>query len=760
MFGTVMMSNPTPNSQHVIETIPSTANGNNNINNAQQKGTIETISNKIAKSMNSGEYVSDCDQMSERGGYKSINQQHYSSNPRPNKTSHYQLDGNSLAFDQQPMTAPTIPKVNEQSLKALTMSVNENSTKYSKSSSNNNDSTANKLRNQQSHQYQHHSSARQASDRSVNFNNDTKNGSDENAYSKIRTEKNHNRSHKSRESKQHRHETNRDSKKNNLKHPADDEETDASKIQVQILPQDENWGENTTAFTADFSDFNDDMTEDGRESHFDFKGGRMRDNPHNFDADNIDMQAKQNIRCISRLKFYCSSYFGFICSMIIGFGAFITPILFIILPRLNIWEVEQCGLECEGLLVGIAFKLFILLIGVWALFVRRPRAAQLPRVYELRTLLIILLCLMTFSYWLFYAVRIIDTRLTDYHEILQFTVSYVDVLLFIFIVSVFVLHLRQHQPEFVVKIVRSPDGEQFEYNLGKMSIQRAAIWLLEQYYKDFPVYNPWLENTHKKRNAQLLKIEQAANSKKSRRGKGGGGDNDDDARSIKSRMDTASMVGGNFSANDRFYEEYEYERRLRKRRARLLTTTEEAFTHVRRVQNEMPDENGMVPAVMDPFETAQAVFTSIARDLRRYLRVTRQQPYFTRESIVAHLANCISYDMSPKSFLQRYLKAESLIFSERALVSASTAQNRTLNGIGSHGVNYHLNLKTMDQSWILICDTPLYQNCEDNLMFVLKQNEVSLMCSFKRMPQFNLIEDILDPQRNKFVIKFNSETTV
>ena len=29
-----------------------------------------------------------------------------------------------------------------------------------------------------------------------------------------------------------------------------------------------------------------------------------------------------------------------------------------------------------------------------------------------------------------------------------------------------------------------------------MSIQEASIYLLEQYYKDFPVFNPWLENAH------------------------------------------------------------------------------------------------------------------------------------------------------------------------------------------------------------------------------------------------------------------------
>lgn len=245
--------------------------------------------------------------------------------------------------------------------------------------------------------------------------------------------------------------------------------------------------------------------------------------------------------------------------------------------------------------------MFILSIGTWVIFASKSRAAQLPRAYELSNLLVILICLITFSYWLFYTVRIIDTHNSNYHEILEFTVSYVDVQLFTFIICVFALRIRQQQSEFIVKMVRSPDGEQSQYNIGRMSIQRAAIWLLEQYYKDFAVYNPWLENSQKKRNIQLLNFERVANGKKSRREK----NCDDDARSIKSRLDTASLAGGNLNANDRFYEEYEFERRLRKRRARLLTTTEEAFTHIRRIQNEtcIPDENGLIPAQMDPFET-------------------------------------------------------------------------------------------------------------------------------------------------------------
>jgi len=160
---------------------------------------------------------------------------------------------------------------------------------------------------------------------------------------------------------------------------------------------------------------------------------------------------------------------------------------------------------------------------------------------------------------------------------------------------------------------------------------------------------------------------------------------------------------------------------------------------------------------LDPLEAAQAIFTSIARDLRRYLRTTRQQPFFTRDSILAHLANCISYDMSPRAFLQRYLNPEPLVFCEK---SCLRIEKHSIQSQSENAINYSLDLRTNDQAWILICDTPLYQGLEDNLMFVLKQDEVCLMCTFKKAPRIGLIEDVLDPMRNKFVLKLNSETTV
>lgn len=44
------------------------------------------------------------------------------------------------------------------------------------------------------------------------------------------------------------------------------------------------------------------------------------------------------------------------------------------------------------------------------------------------------------------------------------------------------------------------------------------------------------------------------------------------------------------SHNERFYEEHEYERRVRKRRGRLIISTEEAFAHIKRLQDEQGNQ--------------------------------------------------------------------------------------------------------------------------------------------------------------------------
>ena len=138
---------------------------------------------------------------------------------------------------------------------------------------------------------------------------------------------------------------------------------------------------------------------------------------------------------------------------------------------------------------------------------------------------------------------------------------------------------------------------------------------------------------------------------------------------------------------------------------------------------------------MDPQEAAQAVFPSLARALQKYLRVTRQQPRYTMEAILLHLANCISHDMSPKSFVAKY----------DAGANCAIWNDKDYRGT---------------QTWVLICDQLLSRAVEPGTLFQLKQGDVSLLCSVRRLPHFNLTEDVIDPKNNKFVLRLNSETSV
>lgn len=80
--------------------------------------------------------------------------------------------------------------------------------------------------------------------------------------------------------------------------------------------------------------------------------------------------------------------------------------------------------------------------------------------------------------------------------------------------------------------------------------------------------------------------------------------------------------------------------------SRLVVAVEEAFTHIRRVQEE--EQKKSPGDVMDPREAAQAIFPSMARALQKYLRTTRQQHCHSMESIQQHLAFCITHNMTPK----------------------------------------------------------------------------------------------------------------
>ena len=65
-------------------------------------------------------------------------------------------------------------------------------------------------------------------------------------------------------------------------------------------------------------------------------------------------------------------------------------------------------------------------------------------------------------------------------------------------------------------------------------------------------------------------------------------------------------------------------------------------------------KNWSISGSIDSYELAQSIFPNLARALQKYLRITRQQPRHTMESILAHLATCIKFECSPKAFLEKY----------------------------------------------------------------------------------------------------------
>ena len=148
----------------------------------------------------------------------------------------------------------------------------------------------------------------------------------------------------------------------------------------------------------------------------------------------------------------------------------------------------------------------------------------------------------------------------------------------------------------------------------------------------------------------------------------------------------------------------------------------------------------------------------MSRSLQKYLRITRQQPYFTRQSIISHLSACLSHDLSPKAFLERYIQIDAQPLATLLFPVLSSANDR------------------LEQSWTITCDEqPSVHEGEErkirsinrgiysNLTVVLKQQHaehIALICTFHAMPKVNLLEKVFDFKQNKFLLKLNSETSV
>ena len=338
-----------------------------------------------------------------------------------------------------------------------------------------------------------------------------------------------------------------------------------------MIPQDDNWGDNTTAITGNTSE----------------TGFSMED-MHKFSPPSAKDFAPG-------IGFNCVRFLGTAVAVVLSLFGFLSPVAMVVLPRLDLidWtrrpdgttmdaaadaDMKTCAPECEGLLISFAFKLLILMLGTLAVFFRQPKATM-PRIFVFRSVVLFLVFVLTFAFWLFYGVRIVQEKQTKYHGIVQFADSLVDGLLFIHYLALVLLEIRQLQPQFVVRVTRSPDGESRCYSLGMLSVQRAAVTVLEHYYRDFPAYNPYLDMVGRRPGKQSMTGFKVYDVD-------GSGNNQSMNQGRSRAMFAAAARRRDTSHNDRFYDEQEYERRVRKRKARLLVAAEEAFTHIKRMQDE------------------------------------------------------------------------------------------------------------------------------------------------------------------------------
>ncbi|XP_046651621.1 vang-like protein 2 [Daphnia pulicaria] len=506
-------------------------------------------------------------------------------------------------------------------------------------------------------------------------------------------------------------------------------------IEVQILPQDDGWGDNATALTGNTSVASGSMDDVSRLGGGDGgRGGGGDGGPNDPAWSSNAMGQFQSQGGHLGWNFKCQRYLGSITAAVLAVLAVMTPVAMVLLPRMQIVPLRseqlRCPAECEGLLITLTVKLVLLVLGSWAVF-WRPTRATMPRIFFLRTLVLLLVFVTTFAYCLFYGVRVVEQQdQLDYKAIVTFALSLVDALLFVHYAAVLLLEIRQMPPRYYLHVIRSPDGISRGYPIGAISIQRAAVWLLDKYYTEFPIYNPFLERLPPRRSRSKLAHSSSFKFYDLDAQNNHGSLNPGNARGVLSTTSSSTTARRNNSShNERFYEEHEYERRLKKRRARLVTSAEEAFTHIRRLQAEPG------PAVpMDPYEAAQAIFPSMARPLQKYLRITRQQPRHTVESILQHLAICLSHDLSARAFVEKFLAASPVMQNDKE--------------------------KCPIQTWSLVCDVLLSRGIEDGTVFQLRQGDVSLLCRISNLPHFNITEEIIEPKSNKFVLRLSSETSV
>jgi len=63
-------------------------------------------------------------------------------------------------------------------------------------------------------------------------------------------------------------------------------------------------------------------------------------------------------------------------------------------------------------------------------------------------------------------------------------------------------------------------------------------------------------------------------------------------------------------------------------------------------------------------------------------------------------------------------------------------------------------------TWTLVCASNLSGGISDGTMFRMQRGNVTLFATVRKLPHFNLTEDIFSMKHNKFSLQISSETSV
>ncbi|KAI6176607.1 Strabismus domain containing protein [Aphelenchoides bicaudatus] len=405
----------------------------------------------------------------------------------------------------------------------------------------------------------------------------------------------------------------------------------------------------------------------------------------------------------------CMSLLRFMFGFVIVFSAAAMIALPFILNFFGHSSISvECSADCEAGLLYIIVLTIALGIAVSLTWSSPP--SNMPRLNSSRTSFSLAVVFILASFWLFYTFRTLVKPTVDFRAVLWFAMT-LQFLLIILHVLWNSYENRCQKLHFRINVTRDPDGESHELIVTHSSIQEAAVQVLKFYQTHFSTFNPYAEQSRTKGfNSKGAALPSSSfkiyNFER-------GGEQALNENDIIKLIEVAARQG-TMLHNELFGQEGDKERRIGKKRYRLIAATEEAFAQVNSINDEFVQRNS--PPIR-PQMAVKAVMGAISKPLNRFLKSTLKQTILPPQSIMEHLEFCYQNGLSARVFLSHIFQKTPTIKESVGTSKWGIASNQRASASLQHG-----------QQFILRC----YCNVDVG---------VQLVCSVSEFGFYNLMEE-------------------